>query len=395
MRYYDDTKYYHFSTSPTTDPQEAEIIFQERLDYAKELMADAFRPEADVKSTVMKYSVVGGFFLAIAAMVIFSRMGMVAPILYVFGGLFIVFGFLSLLPGKTEIKDLPGQAKIPKGIGTIILFSIGLAIIVPVLIAPTIGYAKAFVGCGGAVFVIGGVVLALYTISMIVKHRHTLAETVSGTCIGYIKMSDSSDGVNGRHHHTFITGAPVFEYYYNGQAYRAFQENDIRAGALSPMVGETIDLGIDPNDPYNISFRKNTGSKVFAVVMSLFAIAAGIFLFFMLPTVNDDSGFSVTTQGGQVTLAKAKFDDDLIESHLGTDDFTITYATVESVYEKNGNWYIDLDNGDTRMITEDDRDKYSEGVGVYLVNPAGGGSGINFVADSWEYTGSHTVDGEA
>ncbi len=127
--------------------------------------------------------------------------------------------------------------------------------------------------------------------------------------------------------------------------------------------------------------------------MCLLAIAAGIFLFVMLPTVNDSQGFKVETMGGEVTLSKAQFDDKMIEDNIGTDDYTIEYVEVEKVYEEDGMWFIDLSNGERRRIGDDDSDKYEEGTGLYLITPADGGSGINFSADSWEYSGSHTVDG--
>ena len=57
MRFYDDTKYYHFSTSPTTDDAERVLIVQERLEYAKEMMTDAFKPEGSIGKTIYKLSV--------------------------------------------------------------------------------------------------------------------------------------------------------------------------------------------------------------------------------------------------------------------------------------------------------------------------------------------------
>ena len=32
MRYYEDTKYYHFSTNPATDSEERSIILEEHLE---------------------------------------------------------------------------------------------------------------------------------------------------------------------------------------------------------------------------------------------------------------------------------------------------------------------------------------------------------------------------
>jgi len=97
MRFYDDTKYYHFSTSPTTDDAERVLIVQERLEYAKEMMTDAFKPEGSIGKTIYKLSVPIVFFAAIIGMVLCSMTGRAGLILYIFGGLFIFFGIIAAL----------------------------------------------------------------------------------------------------------------------------------------------------------------------------------------------------------------------------------------------------------------------------------------------------------
>ncbi len=158
-------------------------------------------------------------------------------------------------------------------------------------------------------------------------------------------------------------------------------------------MGEVVELGILPEDPYSIFCHKNTGGKALAIVISLIAVAAGIFLFTMVPSVNDNNGFSVNTAGGNVILSKAKFDDKLIESYISTSDYSIEYVTVTSVYEIDGRWAIDVSNGSTRVIAEDEADKYQEGTCVYIVTPTNGTPGINFIAEYWEYSGDREVIG--
>lgn len=392
MRFYDDTKYYHFSTSPTTDDAERVLIVQERLEYAKEMMTDAFKPEGSIGKTIYKLSVPIVFFAAIIGMVLCSMTGRAGLILYIFGGLFIFFGIIAALSPKTEIRQLPGQVVLPRGLSCLLCSAIGLAVIVPSVLAPKIGYAKAFVTTGAWFFLIGGIVIAACIIFNIIRNNRAGNNQVNATCIGYVKMAGGSDNDMGAYH-AIITVTPVFEYYFEGQMYRAFQEDDIRNSKRQIAVGDTVELGVDANDPYNICYRKNIGSKIFGLVLCLISIAAGIFLFVMLPGVNDSQGFKVDTMGGQVTLAKAQFDDKMIEDKIGTDDFTIEYAEVEKIYEEDGMWFIDLSNGDRRRITEDSTDDYEEGEGLYLVTPADGSAGINFTADDWEYSGDRTVIG--
>ena len=390
MRYYEDTKYYHFSTNPATDSEERSIILEEHLEYARDFMSSSFRPADNTKDNIIKYSAIAVFVIAVILMVTFSMNGMVGYGVCTFGGLFVLLGILSLVPAKPAMNmDLPGKAQLPKGVAGTIMILLGLVVIVPAVIAPVVGFTKAAVGGGAAAFVLVGLFFVVYTCIGIARHSKASQETVNATCIGYIKMIDGSDSKTSHAHNLVVTGTPVYEYYYNGQTYKAFQEDDIRTGRLSPEVGETVEVGIMPDDPYAIFFRKNTGAKVFAFVMSFLAIAAGIGLFCFLPNVSDKNGFAVNTMGGQVMLAKAEIDDKTIEGYIGTDEFTIEYATVTSV---EGN-YVYLSNDTKRKVSKDDKDRYHEGTAVYLVLPEDGGSGMLIIADEWEYTGSHEVIG--
>ena len=392
MKFYDDTKYYHFSAEQTTDAEERQILLEERMEYAKEFMGKAFGPEKTAGDNIKKYIVIGGFVLAVILLVIFSLNKIVPGIIYTLAGLFFFFGVLSLLPSDKNYQsiDLPGQAKLPKPIFCSLMFILGIAVIVPAALAPSQGYAKATVGGIATGFLIAGIFFIGYTIYGIARHSRAMKEKVNAKCIGYIKMVGSSNNEHGGSH-LVVTGTPVFEYHYNGRKFQAFQESAIKTGALSPAVGEIVEVGVIPEDPYDIYYRKTTAAKVLAFVLSLLAIGAGVFMFIMLPQVNDKNGFSVNTMGGEVQLAKAQFDDALIESYVNTSDFTIEYVTVTSVYQVGEQWAMDLSNDTKRGIIEEDKDKYYEGCGIYLVIPGEGSQGLSFIADEWEYTGSHEV----
>ena len=390
MRYYEDTRYYHFSTSPTTDAEERSIILEERLEYSKELFGSSFKPADNAKDNVLKYGALAVFVLAVILLIVFSTNGMVGAGLYTFGGMFVIFGIMYAIPAKPAMEmDLPGKAKVPKGVGSTFMILIGLAVIIPAAIAPAFGFAKSVAISTAAFFLLGGLFFAVYTCIGIARFSKASKETVSGKCIGYIKMIDSSNSGQSHSHTMVVTGAPVYEYYYQGQEYRAFQEDDVRTGRLTPEVGETVELGVMPDDPYAVFYRKNTGAKIFAFTMSLLAIAAGIVIACFIPTMSDAGGFSVGTMGGQVMLAKAQIDDETIEGYIGTDEFTIEYATVTSI--KGNDIY--LSNDTKRKVTNEDKDRYSVGTGVYVVLPEGSDSAMLIIADEWEYVGSHEVIG--
>lgn len=392
MKFYDDTKYYHFSTEQTTDAEERQILLEERIEYTKEFVGKTFGPEKTVSDSIKKYIVIGGFAIAVILLIIFSLNKIVPGIIYTFAGLCIFFGILILLPGNKNDQsiDLPGQAKLPKPVFSTLMFIFGIAIIIPAALAPTQGYAKATVGGIATFFVITGIFFICYTIYGITRRSRAMKEKVNAKCIGYIKMIGSSDNNHGASH-LVITGTPVFEYYYKGRKFQAFQEGAIKTGALSPAVGETVEVGVLPEDPYDVFYRKNTAANIFAIVLSLLAIGAGVFMFIMLPNISDENGFSVNTMGGEVQLAKSQFDDELIESYVNTSEFTIEYVTVTSVYQVGEQWAMDLSNDTKRGIIAEDKDKYYEGCGIYLVIPGEGSQGLSFIADEWEYTGSHEV----
>ena len=392
MRFYDDIGYYHFSTQPTTDAQEKREIFDEKIEYGKDFFRTAFKPEKTVFGNIVKYLALGVFALAVLLMVLFSIYKIVAGILYTFGGLFIIFGIMMLIPTKVEQIDLPGQAKLPKPIGCGLFFLLGLSVIVPAAIAPTQGYTKATVGGIATAFLLSGLFIIVYTLYGVIRQSRAMKEKVTGKCIGYIKMVDGSNNSHNDYFHLVVTATPVFEYFYKGRTYKAFQESAIKTGAPTIAVGETVDLGVLPEDPYAVYYRKTSFATVFAIVLALLAVAAGVFLFWMMPNVNDENGFVVNTMGGEARLAKAQFDDALIESYVETSDFTIEYVTVTSVYNVEGTqWAMDLSNGTKRAIVEEDKDKYYEGCGIYLVIPGEGSAGLSFIADDWEYTGTKEV----
>ena len=392
MRFYEDIKYYYFSTNPSTDDEERSIIVRNGLEYFKEEMTAGFKPERSLYANIIKYLCITAFFGAVALMIYFSSTGNVAGVVYTFAGLFIFFGIIAAVPSKTPQRELPRRAKMHPLVGSALCISIGLGVLIPAILAPAYGYTKAFVAGGASWFVICGLFFIFYTVMEIIRLSRTSGHTVTGKCIGYIKMIESSDGMNSHYHNVSTIGTAVFEYYYNGETYKAFQDDNLRFGVLHPSVGETVELTIDTKDPYNIYHRKNTGARIFAFVISFIALAAGITLFCFVPKMNDDNGFVVDTRGGQVRLAKAKFDDDLIRSHINTDDFTVGYYTVVSSTDFDDGIIVELSNGDHRKIPVSDKEKYYDGAGVYIIKPAGGKSGVNFMADEWEYTGSHEVN---
>ncbi len=392
MRFYEDVKYYYFSTNPSTDAEERETIARQGIEYFKEEMTGSLKPERSVFANIAKYSGIAAFFAAVALMIYFSSTKNVAGIVYTFSGVFILFGILAAIPSKVPQKDLPGRAKMPRFLVSALIISFGLGLLVPAIMAPVYGFSKAMVACGATWFTLGGLFFVFYTTLGIIRQAKTSGNVITGKCIGYIKMIESTNGFNGHPGRLYTIAAPVFEYYCNGETYKAFQEDSMRSGVMKTAVGENVELTVDPADPYNIYYRKNSAARIITFAFALMALAAGIALFCFLPNVNDNNGFSVNTQGGQVRLAKAKFDDDLIESYINTSDFTIGYYTVVSVYENGDSAIVELSNGNHRKIPEADKDKYYEGAGVYIVTPAGSSAGINFMADEWEYTGTREVD---
>ncbi|MBO4450584.1 MAG: hypothetical protein J5777_08350 [Clostridiales bacterium] len=395
MRFREDVKAYYFTTSPSSSRDELSDIYQQEKEYLKEYAGSMFGPEDTTADTVKKYVPLVMFLAAVVLLIVFSMKRMVGGILFTFGGVFVLIGILFLLPGKkTAPVELPNQGKMPKGLMAAFCILIGLAVIVPAFIAPSFGYGKSFALSGGAWFVLGGLFFISYTIVGLIRHITAFKNPVTGKCIGYIKMI--SGGTNDNQYHyqrVFVTGTPVFEYSIGGTTYQAFQEDNMRTGMLTPAVGETVELGVLPGDPYAVYYHKNTAAKIFCVALALVAIGAGIFILCNLPKINDNNGFSVNTMGGQVKIAKAKFDDKTIAKYLSTDDYTIEYLTIKSVYQVDGVPVMELSNGRKFRISDKEKDKYYEGRELYLISPNDGSTGVNFIADDWEYAGTREVKG--
>ena len=393
MRFYEDLRAYYFSKNPETDAEERSLIIEQSKEYVKEYVGNVLGPEETLGGNVKKYLPIALFGIAVVLLIIFSVNKMVPALLFTFGGVFILFGIAFFIPGKkVEHPELPDTAKIPKAIPGAAAIAFGLAVIVPAAAAPAFGYSKSLVAGGATWFVLGGLFFIVYSIIGFVRFSKASKNTVQGKCIGYIKMVEGSNNDNVHRHNYYITGAPVFEYSINGVTYQAFQENNMRTGKLTPYVGDIVELGVHPDDPYAVFYHRNTGAKIFAIVLSLVVLAAGIVLFCLVPTVNDNGGFVVNTMGGQTMLAKAKFDDKTIAKYI-TGDYTIEYVTVTAAYDLDGSPVVELSNGKGLKLKEDERDKYPVGAAVYVVKPVDGSAGLNFRAEEWEYAGSHEVTG--
>ena len=396
MRFREDLKAYYFSTNHETDSEERSIIYEQTKDYLKEYLHTTFKPADTTGGTVKKFLPIVIFAIAVVLLIIFSINKMIPALIFTFGGVFILFGIAFFLPGNKdeETPELPQHSKVPKAIPGAAIIAFGLGVIVPAVFAPSIGYAKAMAAGCGTWFVLGGLFFIVYTIVGYLRFSKASKNTVQGKCIGYIKMVDGDNNNSSTINHPryFITGTPVFEYTINGVTYQAFQEDNMRTGKLTPYVGDTVELGVMPDDPYAVFYHKNTGAKIFAIVMSVIVLAAGIFVFCMLPSINDNGGFVVNTMGGQTRLAKAKFDDTTIAKYI-TGDYTIEYVTVTGTHETNGMPAVDLSNGRGLILQEKDKDKYPVGTELYVVYPADGSASLNFRAEEWEYSGTHEVKG--
>lgn len=395
MRFYEDIKAYYFSKNPETDAEERSLVISQSREYVKEYVGNVLRPEETLGGSIKKYLPIALFVVAVALLIIFSINKMVPAILFTFGGLFILFGIAVFIPGqKSEQPELPNTSKMPRAIPGAAMIAFGLGVIVPAAAAPTFGYSKAMAAGGATWFVLGGLFFIIYSVIGFIRFSKASKNTVQGRCIGYIKMVDggNSHDRNINIQRYYITGAPVFEYTINGVTYQAFQEDNMRTGKLTPDLGDIVELGIHPDDPYAVFYHRNTGAKVFAIALSVLVLAAGIFLFCMVPTVNDNGGFVVNTMGGQTRLAKAKFDDKTIAKYI-TVDYTIEYVKVTGTHETNGMPAVDLSNGRGLILQEKEKDKYPVGTEIYVVYPADGSASLNFRAEEWEYAGTHEVKG--
>ena len=393
MRFDEDLKYYYFSENSRTDDEERSIIYEHSKDILKGYLKRTFGPEENLGATIKKYAPIVVFLVVVVLLIIFSLNKMVGPLLYTFGGVFVVVGILLALPGKQTDDEMPNTAKIPRGVGSAMAILVGLAVIIPTILAPKYGYSKCFLAGGASWFAAGGLFMIVYTIIGMARFSRAQRNPVQGRCIGYIKMleGDNSGSTHGR---MYVVGAPVFEYTKNGTTYRAFQEDNLRTGRLTPEVGETVILGTLPEDPYAVFYHQNTGAKIFAFALSVLAIAVGIFLFIMIPKITDSDGFRVNTMGGEVQIAKAQVSDKDLEDRIGTSDYTVEYLVVKSVYEEDGTWYVEFTNGTKSKLADGAQKDYSEGLAIYLVRPEDKTKGVvTFKADDYEYVGSKTVVG--
>lgn len=393
MRFTDNYDFYYFSTQPVSDAEEMSEIYTQQREYVKGFMIKSFTPSDDPVENIKKFVPVGIFLLAVAAMIICAMNKLVTPVIYIFGGVFILFGILGLISsgGNDQLYDgVPQTGKMPPKLGGMIALVIGLSVIAPEIFVSQLGSAKVLMIMGACGFGFVGLLFIGITIGGFIRNAKCYDEEANATCIGYLKsISSSNDEGSG---HIYVIGVPVFEYYYNGQTYKAFQLGDMRSGRLSPECGSNVQIKVNSNDPEDILFHKNIGAKIFAIVLSLIAIVCSIFLFKMLPNVQDSS-FRATTLGGDVGDTREPFDDETIAKYLSTDDYTINYYTVVDQYREDDVMVIEVNDGLKIGVKDEDADRYAEGTSFYYIKPNDGSGAVSFRADEYVYTGSHQVIG--
>ena len=396
MRFTGNYDYYFFSEQPVSDAEERSEIYTQQRNQAMGFMRNAFTPSDDPVENIKKFVPLGLFIFAVFAMIICSVNKMVTPIVYIFGGVFVAFGIMGLLSKGTDnsmYDGVPQTGKMPGWLGGAIAMIIGLSVIIPELFVSKIGSAKVLMTICGCGFGFAGLLFIGISIGGFIRNAVCYKEEVNARCIGYLKSTANSE--SGGRSHLYVVGVPVFEYYYNGQTYQAFQLGDMRSGKLSPDFGSTVTIKVNADDPEDILFHKNIGAKIFAIILSLISIAVAVFIFYMMPTASD-ADFHVSTLGGVVEETadpRMAFDDDTIAQYLSTSDFTINYLTVEDKYREGDVMVIEVSNGEKIGVKDEDADRYDEGTSFYYVTPNDGGRAISFRADEYVYTGSHRVIG--
>lgn len=230
--------------------------------------------------------------------------------------------------------------------------------------------------------------------------NRNVTETITAKCIGY---SISGGGSKSRR----VMRSPVFKYNYRGVDHVAFDGVWSNSGSRLPKVGDDFEIKIDPNDPDELVWEKNSGTNFIAIAMGVFAlILAGGFIKL---ACSDDSfraaidneapaAFTeATSEDGKRLIDDDYIDDMLAENGLDGESWTIgireldhfEYNSQSGKYEfyfaPDSRYEVDAISVRSENMT-DAMHESKKGDEYYWIQVGDGGT--IYCAEDVEYTGS-------
>lgn len=332
MRYDpDDVNWIYDSRQFLSAGEEHDLIAQQREQQMKSSLKRLHPKDLAASPLQMILSILALllFLGLIVGFIVALKKGHPAIGVMMFGALFLIGGLMMAVSGKAESDTSAETALGTRTVG--VLFAVlGLMIIVSMALIPVIGSPRAFIGLAGAGFAWGGMFFSTDVIKQMLRARKSYGEIVPARCIGYARNIHQAKNSPPR-----LRTHEIFEYEYNGEMYQAINPESSDRNAMM-TIGELADVHIHPKKPdepvYADDGRSPVSSSIVGIVFcSLFVIVGiGLLLFAAFGDVND-SDFAVNN----------RFDPNSSESMLENGKYALTDEIIQSkIGDRAAEWDI-------------------------------------------------------
>ncbi|MBR1423135.1 MAG: hypothetical protein IJ571_06830 [Ruminococcus sp.] len=386
MRFDPESNAYVFSRDQFIDPQQEAEIINENRSRNVEMMKNFFKPSMGQTSsvtsgmtgkTIIVLIVVA---LVVAAFIVFAKLSFFRVVIGLFGALFVFFGLFMIFSKSEENYSANGTGMKQRTNG-IFVFLIGTVISGGAVLSNYLPTSQVMVVGIGALFIISGLLFVGSFVNEHIRAGGLVGEQISAECIGYVR-SVATSGENNSY--SYVVASPVLEYYYNGSQYTAIDSIRFQKNDMPVALGETIDVTIDPKDPYYVTsmVKKNEGKgsvfmqTVFPMIFVL--VGAGIMWFGL---THDMSRYEVRNN------KLPSLTDEVVEKKIGAYDWTIEKITVrEKRYDDEiDGWLVVYGDEKYFSCTAEIAEDYEIGKDYYLVFDAEGFIKAVYRADDWNY----------
>ena len=370
---------------------EQEITAEEKSQLRQQLLANAFKPIAGDRSSLMKSITAAAIFTVfLVAIIAAASTGHVWIAAFIFGLMFFIGGVIMLISGTQDTYTADRNNLRPKQNALFVLLFGVLIMSAPLLIFyvsrndSSLSTGNIIVLLVGGCFALAGGFFVISEIAVLVKSSKGFGDETEGECIGYVRCFHTTN----ENHHTTLVTSPVYEYYYEGQRLQAIgNENYIATPPIA--VGEYRIINVDPKDPYAI-FEQNENRRkaptIIGILFPLVFVIVGLALVWYGATQHIEPTKSAINDG------KSSITDLYIQKKYGLskDEWTIAEYTVIGMTENSdGSWLIELSDGTFRRDSDGSfHSSHSVGYKFYELTDSRGTPVASFNSDNWKYAGS-------
>ena len=385
MKYDPNAMNYVFST-------EQEITAEEKSQLRQQLLANAFKPIAGDRSSLMKSITAAAFFTVfLVAIIAAVSTGHVLIAAFIFGLMFFIGGVVMLISGTQDTYTADRNNLRPKQNALFVLLFGVLIMSAPLLIFyvsrndSSLSTGNIIVLLVGGCFALAGGFFVISEIAGLVKSSKGFGDETEGECIGYVRCFHTTN----ENHHTTLVTSPVYEYYYEGQRLQAIG-NENYIGTPPIAVGEHRIINVDPKDPYAIFEQNENRRKAPTIIGILFPL---VFVIVGLALIWYGATQHIEPANSSVTDGKSSITDSYVQNKfgLGVNDWSIAeYTVVNATEESDGSWLLELSNGTYRTDSDGSiKNSHNIGYRFYELTDSSGKPLASFACDKWKYDGSN------